>query len=395
MQLPESPTTDAQHKTPVRATARLTKDDLGMGLPSERVAPLSDQTLPSAPLDWEAYERIDPCDVAGDETGDPFVIAEDTFLRSHPSMGTYNRTPSKNKNEAYVVSNGRLMGVFQAWHVVSYLTQHYSGAAYQGFPTLQEARDHWDHCLATGTWGGVGVPGERQPFSPFHGYVVGGLKDSITEVYRARGMRVRSYLSNNPEAHRGIPTKLIPKAPAVPVVSSAPSTPVKPRTVKEPSTPLKMKHTAPSTPLKMEYTAPSQASDNFFPEDAQQRSGLKREDDGFFGVQSALGASPTPTPTTPKRTTIKPHGNARTGHLYLYGLPLSTDSPPPQRLSCDEVFYVVTAGEYPGVYLGRQDAAKAAGTSQSVTILPCPNERIARRLFDKMCQDGKVVAFHG
>ncbi|PPQ84226.1 hypothetical protein CVT24_004613 [Panaeolus cyanescens] len=367
MQLPEPRSTNhLTTGTQVQASAQLTKDDL-------------------APLDWEAYEHIDLCDVAGDETGDPFVIAEDVFLRSHPSMGTYPRTPSKNKNAAYVVSNGRLMGVFQAWHVVAYLTQYYSGAAYEGFPTLEEARDYWDHCLATGTWGAVNVPGERQPLSPFRGYLVGGLKDSITEAYKSRGMRVQSYLSNNPEAQRATPQKFTPRAPAVPEVLSAPSTPVKPSKVKEPSMPLKMK------------SEPSQASDNFSPENAQQaqrHSGLKYEDNDFFSAPSALRASqaPTPTPTMPKRI-IKPYGNARTGHLYAYSLPLSTDGPPPQPLSRDEVFYVVTAGDYPGVYLDRHDAAQAAGTSQSVTVIPCPNERIARNLFDKMCKDGKVVAF--
>ncbi|KAG6913185.1 hypothetical protein DXG01_008907, partial [Tephrocybe rancida] len=60
------------------------------------------------------------------------------------------------KAKAYVVFEGRIPGVYKTWYACNDQVSGFPHNRYQGFRTLQEAQDAWDHSLATST---VGPPG--------------------------------------------------------------------------------------------------------------------------------------------------------------------------------------------------------------------------------------------
>ncbi|KAG6906460.1 hypothetical protein DXG01_013832 [Tephrocybe rancida] len=78
-----------------------------------------------------------------------FVDAAEENLR-----GQHRGRHSKAK--AYVVFEGRIPGVYKTWYACHDQVSGHPHNRYQGFCTLQEAQDAWNHSLATST---VGPPG--------------------------------------------------------------------------------------------------------------------------------------------------------------------------------------------------------------------------------------------
>ena len=83
-------------------------------------------------FDWDAFDNLTLSDVGDGEADnisnnsictdvagitDAFEVADDIALRSR----AWTATPKKGRYKAYVVFNGRQMGVFQMWSVSSYL----------------------------------------------------------------------------------------------------------------------------------------------------------------------------------------------------------------------------------------------------------------------------------
>ena len=56
----------------------------------------------------------------------------------------------KVRHQAYVVWEGRTLGVFEKWTEVLDSTREHRGAVYAGFPTYEQAQKAWDEFEDTG-----------------------------------------------------------------------------------------------------------------------------------------------------------------------------------------------------------------------------------------------------
>jgi hypothetical protein len=62
---------------------------------------------------------------------------------------------------------------------------------YQGYDTVEEARSHWVHALATGTWGDP-RRGEDLPLPPFDGYhIIYNSSVDATAIPLSEALRTR------------------------------------------------------------------------------------------------------------------------------------------------------------------------------------------------------------
>jgi hypothetical protein len=74
------------------------------------------------------------------------------------SFSPVGGAPSAPKNVAYVVWEGRTLGVFEKWREVLEATQHYRGAVYAGFTDYDKAVEVWEEFESTGvipTWNAI------------------------------------------------------------------------------------------------------------------------------------------------------------------------------------------------------------------------------------------------
>ncbi|KAH6902171.1 hypothetical protein BKA70DRAFT_1229214 [Coprinopsis sp. MPI-PUGE-AT-0042] len=161
-----------------------------------RVVLLSDLTDDINPLsqedvDWDAWGRISPGDTGEDLEDqltdlvsqislsssacsspwdnlpvDPLVAAEERALRLGPYPAVKQRG---SRRAAYVVYFGRRMGVFITWEATTMQVCGFKCNSYQGYDTIEEARSHWMHALATRTWGDPRRDDNRS-IPPFEGY---------------------------------------------------------------------------------------------------------------------------------------------------------------------------------------------------------------------------------
>ncbi|KAH6886568.1 hypothetical protein BKA70DRAFT_1236427 [Coprinopsis sp. MPI-PUGE-AT-0042] len=218
-------------------------------------------------IDWQAWDAISPSEIGiEDEVTstlsrlglsstpsespwanlllDPFVAAEERALRLGPSPAGGATT---RRWAAYVVYNGRRMGVFLTWEAASIQVNLFSFSSYKGYNTVEEARDHWRHALVTGTWGDPRQAGSKCSLPPFDGYHIlsdASIDDSamrLSEVMQEK-TSLRSQFDTKPDH---IDSRLSPK-PSHFASTSKGKAPVRPAFAsgsKGPSRPFKMTDT--------------------------------------------------------------------------------------------------------------------------------------------------------
>ncbi|KAH6871870.1 hypothetical protein BKA70DRAFT_1450673 [Coprinopsis sp. MPI-PUGE-AT-0042] len=154
-----------------------------------RVVLLSDLAEDITPLrfedvDWDAWDDISPGDLGEDELDDDLSerVTRISLGRTGVAPWTISRLKlASSRRAAYVVYFGRRMGVFITWEATTMQVCGFKYNSYQGYDTLEEARSHWMHALATGTWGDPRRGGDRS-IPPFEGYHI--VYDSSVDPYR-------------------------------------------------------------------------------------------------------------------------------------------------------------------------------------------------------------------
>ncbi|KAH6874094.1 hypothetical protein BKA70DRAFT_1240759 [Coprinopsis sp. MPI-PUGE-AT-0042] len=349
-------------------------------------------------VDWDAWNHISPDDVGQDDGEDkltdhvsqislsspcrsspwanlpvdPLVAVEERPLRLGPHyIGI--KGPSS-RQAAYVVYFGRHMGVFITWEATTMQVCGFKYNSYQGYDTVEEARRHWMHALATGTWGDPTNHG-NQSIPPFEGYhIVYHPSVDSTAIPLSEAMEFKdsttstsSSSSSSASGHSNAPSSpidttysprlqfpsygftflsdskdsvLFHRAPSgasvVSNFSSANSTEADREQV--PSHPVTEAHEPSTKGKKPAHSTPASRS---------KTSGILQ---GTRHKTNTNSSSPGPSSL----------GTALNSHPRLH----RSDLPPSRELTPKDKYYVVQIGLEPGVYKGEAEARRHMGTSR-------------------------------
>ncbi|KAJ2922154.1 hypothetical protein H1R20_g14940, partial [Candolleomyces eurysporus] len=351
-------------------------------------ATLSKEDLDPSTVNWQAFYRLDPSDIASEDK-DPFVVASDTLLRGPFPPSSAGSGAPWNRYAAYVVFNGRLMGVFQSWAATSFFTSGYLRNSQKGYATVEEACDAWDTALVTGVWGDPTAYTEYQPIAPFDGYVVGSANDPRANEFCAKATRIGRFIAEKPEAIRSTDKVAILNPPQRPrsFGTSQPSN----FQLQTPSpTPaahclLPPSDLPPGSPVRSSKSRMSTLSPSISSESSILLSPLSSPFPSKISTPTRARTAANSPPTPSRRAT-----EARTGFFANSPTRVQLDGTPSRRLTDEDVYYVVIQGHAPGVYLGRTTTHSAAGPSREVQIVKCPNKKIANDTFSSGFMSGQV-----
>ncbi|KAF8067518.1 hypothetical protein FPV67DRAFT_1669396 [Lyophyllum atratum] len=140
----------------------------------------------------ESIAGEDASDAASDTdsgmpANDPFSVAAELSLRGQPA-GNFQR---RGKYAAYLVTKGRVPGIYLTWDAALDQISGFSHNSYKGYRTIEEAQAAWHQALANST---TGPPGSSQQ------------RLVASSLPRASGRRVASSQSHASKQHAPSPT---------------------------------------------------------------------------------------------------------------------------------------------------------------------------------------------
>ncbi|KAH6885987.1 hypothetical protein BKA70DRAFT_1444644 [Coprinopsis sp. MPI-PUGE-AT-0042] len=348
-----------------------------------RVVLLSDLAEDITPLrfedvDWDAWDDISPGDLGEDELDDdlservtrislsdshisspwanlavdPLVAAEERALR----LGPYRRLKlASSRRAAYVVYFGRLYGRL---HYLATTMQvcGFKYNSYQGYDTLEEARSHWMHALATGTWGDPRRGGDRS-IPPFEGYhIVYDSSVDPTAIPLSEAMKSTDATSTTSSSSSS--TIGYSSAPSSPVFEAKRSLTPRLHFPSIPSGSSILSNMPSLTNTEAKHHEHSRSFANRHESSAKGKTPARSPNPSLPQAQgipskarhSAHFSSPGPS------SLRSPTGSQARLHRY--------DLPPSRELTPKDKYYVVQIGLQPGVYKGEAEARRHMGTSR-------------------------------
>ncbi|KAJ3576383.1 hypothetical protein NP233_g486 [Leucocoprinus birnbaumii] len=275
----------------------------------------------------------------------PFVVAE-----TEPIYGVSYFTTEGSTHTAYLVLDGRRMGVFNSWAACIAQVHKYPKARYIPYDLREEAQADWGQVLQNGTWGDLTSTGDRiclRSLPPFGMHIVSPLT-------------VSAYVQAGVEK-LDIPFECIALLP--------------PDNIEDLEKKLAEVMLDDFEADRLKFKAQSQTKSLRHPISKPKAitSSLPRMDlDPIMEVEPSK--APCPMPTDMRASKIKIIGNpisdlgialtfftdARNTRGYHWQF--SETSPDTHKI-LDSFWYVVTHGAYPGIYSGRFEAETGLGNA--------------------------------
>ncbi|KAH6901662.1 hypothetical protein BKA70DRAFT_1435651 [Coprinopsis sp. MPI-PUGE-AT-0042] len=329
-----------------------------------RVVLLSDLAEDITPLrfedvDWDAWDDISPGDLGEDELDDDLSerVTRISLGRTGVAPWTISRLKlASSRRAAYVVYFGRRMGVFITWEATTMQVCGFKYNSYQGYDTLEEARSHWMHALATGTWGDPRRGGDRS-IPPFEGYhIVYDSSVDPTAIPLSEAMKSTDATSTTSSSSSS--TIGYSSAPSSPVFEAKRSLTPRLHFPSIPSGSSILSNMPSLTNTEAKHHEHSRSFANRHESSAKGKTPARSPNPSLPQAQgipskarhSAHFSSPGPS------SLRSPTGSQARLHRY--------DLPPSRELTPKDKYYVVQIGLQPGVYKGEAEARRHMGTSR-------------------------------
>ncbi|KAH6871657.1 hypothetical protein BKA70DRAFT_1450931 [Coprinopsis sp. MPI-PUGE-AT-0042] len=341
---------------------------ISLTLSTEDITPLRFEDV-----DWDAWDDISPGDLGEDELDDdlservtrislsdshisspwanlavdPLVAAEERALR----LGYTRELQASRLRRLLWSAYGRLHYLATTMQVCGFKYN-----SYQGYDTLEEARSHWMHALATGTWGDPRRGGDRS-IPPFEGYhIVYDSSVDPTAIPLSEAMKSTDATSTTSSSSSS--TIGYSSAPSSPVFEAKRSLTPRLHFPSIPSGSSILSNMPSLTNTEAKHHEHSRSFANRHESSAKGKTPARSPNPSLPQAQgipskarhSAHFSSPGPS------SLRSPTGSQARLHRY--------DLPPSRELTPKDKYYVVQIGLQPGVYKGEAEARRHMGTSR-------------------------------